>query len=488
MSVLFNKRVELASLAGGARTSSLFRRLFWVLAAFSDGLLILIAAVMAGTIYHLAVYGSFMNIAPTRDFALLVAALFVLINLAREEYTPAQFMSFKTHAHRVLSVWNMAFLAAFALGFFTRTADSLSRGSIILFFFLGFGLLVLGRYILVRSIVVGSKLGRICARRIMLVGNETDVLEFARHYQPWNLGLEVAGMSFLGAGRGVEDAELWSQRLSIDLERAVTSARAMRPDDIFVVVPWSQTRTINRCVDAFMNTPASIHLAPERILDRFDSVSIAKMGHMSSLNITRPPLSLFERLQKRSLDIAGALIGLLLLSPLLLLVALAIKLDSRGPVFFLQQRYGFNQKPFRIFKFRSMSTLDDGHEVRQATRNDSRVTRTGGFLRRWNLDELPQLINVLLGQMSIVGPRPHAVAHNRSFERRIALYARRHNVKPGITGWAQVNGWRGETDTEEKMKMRVDHDLFYIDNWSLLLDLKIIFLTVFSAKAYKNAL
>jgi len=155
-------------------------------------------------------------------------------------------------------------------------------------------------------------------------------------------------------------------------------------------------------------------------------------------------------------------------------------------VFFRQQRYRFNQKPFWIFKFRTMAVHHD-QVVRQATPQDERVTRVGRHLRRWNIDELPQLINVLMGQMSLVGPRPHAVPHNQSFEDRIDLYARRHNVKPGITGWAQVNGLRGETDTEEKMRRRVEFDLYYIDNWSLGFDFQILWRTLLSPKAYRNA-
>ncbi|MBV9219830.1 MAG: sugar transferase, partial [Methylobacteriaceae bacterium] len=154
---------------------------------------------------------------------------------------------------------------------------------------------------------------------------------------------------------------------------------------------------------------------------------------------------------------------------------------------FLQRRYGFNQQSFRIVKFRSMITSEDGADVRQAVRNDSRITRVGAFMRRWNIDELPQLINVLKGDMSLVGPRPHALAHNQHYERKIALYARRHNVRPGITGWAQVNGFRGETATEDRMRSRIEHDLYYIDNWSLWLDLRILALTLLSPKAFRNA-
>jgi exopolysaccharide biosynthesis polyprenyl glycosylphosphotransferase len=193
-----------------------------------------------------------------------------------------------------------------------------------------------------------------------------------------------------------------------------------------------------------------------------------------------------EVFEKRVFDIVIASIAIALLTPVLLLVATLIKLDSPGPAFFVQRRYGFNQRQFRIFKFRTMTTMDDGDEVLQARRSDPRVTRIGNRLRRWNIDEVPQLFNVLLGDMSLVGPRPHALTHDREYERKISIYARRHNVKPGITGWAQVNGYRGQTD-DEKMRKRVEYDLYYIDNWSLWLDFFILIRTVLSRHAYRNA-
>jgi len=168
-------------------------------------------------------------------------------------------------------------------------------------------------------------------------------------------------------------------------------------------------------------------------------------------------------------------------------IAIGVKLSSKGPVFFRQNRYGLNGQPIQVLKFRTMTTMDDGAVVVQASRNDSRITKFGAFLRRTSLDELPQFINVLRGDMSVVGPRPHAVAHNELYRGRIRGYMLRHKVKPGITGWAQVNGWRGETEVLSKMESRVEHDLYYIDNWSLLWDLQIVFLTVFGRRVRSNA-
>ena len=185
-----------------------------------------------------------------------------------------------------------------------------------------------------------------------------------------------------------------------------------------------------------------------------------------------------DRLEKRLFDAAFALVALIALSPVLLLVALAIKLDSSGPVFFRQRRYGRNNRVFRIFKFRTMTVTEDGDRVVQAAHNDPRVTRVGRILRSTSIDELPQLINVLLGQMSIVGPRPHALAHEERFEDDFDLFSRRRRVLPGITGWAQVNGYRGETKTPEDVEKRMDYDLYYIDNWSIWFDMEIIVRTL----------
>ena len=191
----------------------------------------------------------------------------------------------------------------------------------------------------------------------------------------------------------------------------------------------------------------------------------------------RSPQPSVESRLKRALDIVVALGAITFFAPALVVIVIAVKLDSAGPVLFMQRRNGVNREVFKIFKFRSMTTMDDGAVVQQATRGDSRITRVGGFLRRTSLDELPQLFNVLRGEMSIVGPRPHALAHDDHYSRLIPLYTRRFEAKPGMTGLAQVEGFRGETETIDKMEARIDCDVQYIDNWSIWLDIKIIFRT-----------
>ena len=415
------------------------------------------------------------------NLAVMLASLFVMLNVVRGQYQIGNYIVGEQKIGTALTLWATTFLTLMAFAFATKTSEGLSRVAVISTFVVGIPVLLGTRRLVSRLMTLGSKIGLIQARRVLLVGRESDVTAFAMRYQPWNAGMHIAGTGLLTSERSGEPSRG-------DIARIVAQARHMQLDDVLIIVPWSQTATIDRLIDAFMRMPVTVHLGPERIFDRFDEVRIAKAGGIASLQLGRPPLSAGEVVLKRALDIVLASVALVLFAPLLLLIALAIKIDSPGPALFRQRRLGFNQEAFSILKFRSMTVADDGDVIRQATRNDQRVTRIGRFLRRWNLDELPQIINVLYGQMSLVGPRPHAIAHDRQFDDgRIRLYARRHNVKPGITGWAQVHGLRGETDTVEKMQARVEHDLYYIDNWSILLDIEIIIRTVFSKKAYDNA-
>jgi exopolysaccharide biosynthesis polyprenyl glycosylphosphotransferase len=271
------------------------------------------------------------------------------------------------------------------------------------------------------------------------------------------------------------------------LESAAANARVLGIEDVVVSSGLSRPEFLDSCIAAFSLLPVAIHIGAGGLLGRFKDARIARFGRATTLSLTRAPLGPFEAMTKRAFDMTLGAVALMLLSPLLLAIAALIKLDGRGPVFFRQRRRGFNLEEFGIWKFRTMTAMEDGDVVRQATQNDMRVTRIGRLLRKYSLDELPQLFNVMRGEMSLVGPRPHAVAHDRFFEKRIALYPRRLNMKPGITGWAQVNGFRGATETDAAMSQRVEHDLYYIDNWSVSFDLYIVFLTVVSRKASQNA-
>jgi putative colanic acid biosynthesis UDP-glucose lipid carrier transferase len=248
----------------------------------------------------------------------------------------------------------------------------------------------------------------------------------------------------------------------------------------------SQPR-IRRLLDELCDTTASIYFVPDilafdRIQARLDSI-----GEIPVVAICETPFYGINRMVKRLSDIVLALAILILTFPLLLATAIGVRLDSPGPVLFKQRRYGLDGREIIVYKFRTMTVLEDGDVIRQVTRGDSRVTDFGAFLRRYSLDELPQFINVLQGRMSVVGPRPHAVAHNEMYRKLIKNYMIRHKVKPGITGLAQVNGLRGETEDLEKMKARIEHDLAYLRHWSLLLDLQIVVQTIGVVLRKQNA-
>jgi Undecaprenyl-phosphate glucose phosphotransferase len=449
--------------------------------------LIVVMSCCTGIAYHLAVYRHPGNVSSYIQVGVLAAIIFAVSNGFRGEYRLSNFFAFKARGGRTIQLWNVTLICLLTLGFLAQISVDYSRGWFVLFYLATLGALVVERFMLVRLTSQARAAGFISAQRVFLIGTGAHVGGFIQRYEPWKLGVEIAGCRFLTPTASAAPPEERRAALDRDLAEAVASVRGLEPDAIFLLIPWSSTETIDRCAETFLTLPVEIHLGPEQILHKFEEVELSRLGSLASLQLTRVPLKRLEILQKRIFDLVVAAAALIVLTPLLVLVSILIKLDSPGPVLFVQRRHGFNQQQFRIIKFRTMQTFDDGAVVRQATRDDPRITRIGRVLRRWNIDEIPQLFNVLTGDMSLVGPRPHALSHDRAYERRIALYARRHNVKPGITGWAQIHGFRGETDTDDKMRKRVEYDLFYIDNWSLWLDLTIMARTVLSRTAYSNA-
>ena len=261
----------------------------------------------------------------------------------------------------------------------------------------------------------------------------------------------------------------------------------LRADQVWIALPLAHEARIREITRLLEDSTVSLNFVPDIFVHSLLNYSIDELAGLPVVNLRSSPVTGAAHALKLSEDILVASLAIVLTAPLMAAIAMAIKLEGRGPVLFKQRRYGINGDEIIMWKFRTMSVLEDGAQVPQARRGDPRVTRIGAFLRRTSLDELPQFFNVLQGKMSVVGPRPHAVAHNEQYRKLIDRYMLRHQVKPGITGWAQVNGWRGETEKLEKMENRVKFDLEYISNWSIWLDLRIIVLTLCKGLVGKSA-
>jgi putative colanic acid biosynthesis UDP-glucose lipid carrier transferase len=267
----------------------------------------------------------------------------------------------------------------------------------------------------------------------------------------------------------------------------VESVRRNQINVVYITLPLTRDPRIMRLLDGLRDTTASIYYVPSTLPFEPIQTRVESIGGIPAIAVCETPFCGINGVQKRAFDLVVAGAVLLLAWPLLLTIAIGVKLSAPGPVLFRQRRYGLDGKEIQVFKFRTMTVCEDGTRVEQARRDDARITPFGAFLRKTSLDELPQLFNVIGGSMSLVGPRPHAVAHNEQYRVLIDGYMVRHKVKPGITGWAQVNGWRGETDTLDKMKKRVEYDLDYLKHWSLSLDLWILFRTAWVVLSDRNA-
>ncbi len=272
-----------------------------------------------------------------------------------------------------------------------------------------------------------------------------------------------------------------------NIEDGVNKAKLNEFDVIYIALPITAEARIKKILFLLGDTTANVQLVPDLFIYSLMKASMSHVGEIQTISVFSNPIKGATTVLKRFEDIFLSLAILAVIALPLLIIAISIKLTSKGPVLFKQDRHGLDGKKIKVWKFRSMTVTENSDKVIQATKNDARITPLGGFLRRTSLDELPQFFNTLKGDMSVVGPRPHAVAHNEEYRKRVDYYMLRHKVKPGITGWAQVNGWRGETDTIDKMEMRIRYDLEYIRNWSLWLDFKIVLFTIFRSFNDKNA-
>lgn len=364
-------------------------------------------------------------------------------------------------AKKIILSWGAATLALFLIALATKSSTEYSRLTMGCWFILCPVTIILGHFCL-QTILrrVRSQEKNLHSYAILGDSKSTKNLPEKISQLPW------AGLRLVG--------------LYDSLPTLLADLKTQSIDYVFLNYGSHEKDKIVSAISALNDSTASIYLIPDLLLSDLLGSRWIMLGNTPLIVINDHPFYGGWWALKKIEDVLLAFLILVLISPLLLIIAVLIKISSRGPILFKQRRHGLNGEVIKVYKFRTMTSLEDGDVVVQATKDDARITKVGKVLRRYSLDELPQFFNVLQGSMSIVGPRPHALVHNDYYRQLIDGYMQRHKVKPGITGWAQVNGLRGETDTIEKMKGRIEFDLYYINHWSIGFDLKIIFLTIVS--------
>lgn len=413
--------------------------------------------------------------------------LFLLIGGARHMYGSWRVVPIKEAIFGTLVTWFWVLVVLIFMAFLGKTSSDYSRAAILVWFGLAPVFLILVRVFLRLILNTLHASGR-NIRTLAVAGKTKLGLQVVSKVEkaPW------LGMQFIGffddrlAARDCRHAA--NDAMGIGrFEELVTLAREGKVDYIYITLPMKAESRIIELVNLLSDTTASVYLVPNFFVFDLLQGKMTSLDGIPVLSLHESPFYGVDGWVKRVEDIVVASLILAIIAIPMAVIALGVKLTSPGAILFKQRRYGLNGATVEVWKFRSMTVCEDGDKVVQAQKGDTRITPFGNFLRRTSLDELPQFFNVLQGTMSVVGPRPHAVLHNEQYRKLIRGYMLRHKVKPGITGWAQISGWRGETETLDKMEMRVKYDLAYVQNWSLWLDIKIIFLTVFKGFINKNA-
>ncbi|RXT36481.1 undecaprenyl-phosphate glucose phosphotransferase [Bradyrhizobium betae] len=449
-----------------------------------DCLVIVAAGTLGGAIYQHALGGNAGDAGLYAGLGLVASLAYTIAAHFFGLYRLDQLLEEERDAGRVLAGWCLAGFFLTVVLFLFKSGEDASRGSVLCLFALSGAGLVLSRWLGRNYLRLALVAETIRGRRAVVIGTQGELAQFARGDLLTRFGLDEVERISLPR---IDAASLASPISALNREELTRRIREVRAEEIVLALPWARPQEIELLLGQMRVIPLPVRLLPDRAVSTVLRRQSAMPQRLYMVEVQRTPLSALDRLAKRMLDVTVAAVALGLLTPLLLVVAFVIKLESKGPVIFRQRRHGFNGKSFVIYKLRTMKVQEDGGAVVQATKRDPRVTRVGRLLRQTSIDELPQLLNVLQGHMSMVGPRPHALIHDYEYGGMIANYAFRHHVKPGITGWAQVHGYRGGTPQLELMERRVALDLWYIDNWSLMLDISIIFKTSFELIRSRNA-
>ena len=445
-------------------------RPFQVLLGFSDFLIVVLSYWIATVSYNVIAGVPVAEADMADGVGMIVGSLFVIAGYFQSVYSSHRLLKTAWQLRKVALNWMLSLAVLAALAFLLKSTANLSRGTIVLF--AGVGFLGLGGYRALWRVGLASAIskGLFLDRKVVLLSLKPLDFTSNRFKDLRKNGFDVVRHHILSSS---SDGGSWDQ----EIQDIVRRARSSDVDEYLLAIDWNELNVLQDLCQRLRMVPQPIRLLPDFTLADLVARPFFPVSGTMAIEVQRPPLSLLERAQKRLLDIGLASIALFMLAPLLTVVSILIRLDSPGDVIFRQTRRGFNGKPFNICKFRTMYVAENGGTIVQAKKQDARVTRIGRFLRRTSIDELPQLWNVLRGEMSLVGPRPHALAHDNYYDPIIEKYVFRHHMKPGLTGWAQVNGFRGETPTIDLMEQRVEYDVWYVGNWSIWLDIRIIIRT-----------
>jgi len=454
-----------------------------------DLLIILMSLVLACTV-------SGVTITPKYYIAALALSV-IYSNIAEllEIYRPWRVGRFSTMIIATMGAFLVSFLILMSIMFVIKYGELFSRMAITLWFIFILSFCFLWR-LAIRLYNINRRSLGYNIKQVAVIGatnSGQDLYNEIRNNE--ELGFEFVGFYDDRSAKRVYETN--GLVVKANVNEAIANAKNGLIDILFIALPLKADKRITNILAHLGDTTVDVHFIPDSFISNLMHARVSHVGNLDTISVYESPYLGAKEWLKRSLDVVVGSLILVLISPLLIIISILVKATSKGPVLFKQTRYGLGGHKIIIWKFRSMGVtkVNEGNDatdstdekVIQATQNDPRITPLGAFLRRTSLDELPQFFNVVGGGMSIVGPRPHAVAHNEEYRQKIKFYMLRHTVKPGITGWAQINGWRGETDTLEKMEKRIEFDLMYIKNWSILWDIKIIFLTLFKGFMSKNA-
>jgi Undecaprenyl-phosphate glucose phosphotransferase len=467
------------------KTSKLSSSAVPYLLSTADAFVIVVSSILSGIGYQLLIGNPLPNILPHCAVGLLASFIYILRMSGGGHYDFPDSAKPRVEISEILVCWFTTGLLLAFFAFLLKIGVAYSRGAFVIFYFVApVGLLAVRKSTkaALASAVTRGTIGR---RDVVLIGDSQELAAIDAKDTLAFFGSSDVSRFNLSTETGTDARNSADARI---FDLVADFVRRNDCKEVILAVPWNDTDRMEFIRDSIKTLPVAVRLLPDTRVRSLTNYASSARQRILAIEIQRAPLSSAERAVKRGMDLVIATLALIFFLPVMALTAIAIKLDSPGPVIFRQFRKGFNGKQFMMFKFRTMSVLENGPIVVQVTtRDDPRVTGIGRLLRSASIDELPQLINVLRGEMSLIGPRPHALAHDNYFEKVLGDYAFRHHVKPGMTGWAQCNGERGATPTIERISERVKLDLWYINNWSLWLDIQILIKTFFEVLRKRNA-